>query len=80
MMFFNSGFPFKTILYSGWLEMASLTAPDIHIPPGLARGGILEATLTPSPKISPSSTVTSPICIPILTSSLKLSGRVSLYL
>ena len=35
---FNSCLPLETILYSGWLERASLTAPDIQIPPGAANG------------------------------------------
>ena len=53
--------PLATNLYSGWLDKASLTVPDIDIPPGAASGCIREAILTPSPKTSLFSFITSPM-------------------
>ena len=53
--------------------MFCCTFPDIDIPPAAENGSILEATFTSSPNTSPSFSVISPSCMPILRSRFSIS-------
>ena len=61
LIFFKPNFPTKIAFKVGWFLMSSYTFPDIYTPPGTHKDSTREAILTPSPKISSSLKVTSPV-------------------
>jgi len=60
VMFFSVCSPMSSKARSSRPAASSLTRAETQIPPGSARPSSRAATLTPSPKMSPSSTTMSP--------------------
>src|SRR6516164_3826939 len=64
-MFLTCCTPRSSKRYGSRPTMWSWTAADMQIPPGSARPSSRAATLTPSPKMSSGSTITSPTLMPM---------------
>src|ERR1700720_1803759 len=72
-MFLSCCSPISRKTRSSLPAASSCTRAETQIPPGSARPSRRAATLTPSPKMSPSSTTMSPTLIP-MRKSMRLSG------
>jgi hypothetical protein len=73
-MFFTSCAPRKSKPSDSLFLTCSNTEPETSTPPGSASCCSLAAMLTPSPKRSPPSTITSPRLMPIRSSMRRPSG------
>ena len=72
-MFLSCCSPMSSKARSSLPAASSCTRAETQIPPGSARPSRRAATLTPSPKMSPSSTTMSPTLMP-MRNSMRLSG------
>src|SRR5260370_140313 len=79
-MFLNCCSPRSSKARSSLPAASSCTRAETQIPPGSAKPSRRAATLTPSPKISPSSTTTSPTLMPTRNSIRRSGGSGALVL